>query len=251
VNKHTNNLKGLPASERFFTSLLAIGILAMASVSASAQDVGMIKLTYFMLGHDGMVEQDVFIESPANSNQVSRIPVSQAAKHMDTVLYASMKAPPFEPMKAEPTETYPKGAALGITLGDWLNAKGTGSYACDGKQATIKSSFQNLVPNAVYTMWNFIDLDPPTDPWQGLLVPAGTRDGSQSIFKTDARGNGTYELVIENCLQLSGTQSLAGLAIAWHNDGKTYGFSPGGLGVVSHAQLMAFFPRGNTKVSHQ
>ena len=243
MKKLTNNAEGLPASESLLNNLLAFVVFALVCGLANAEETVRIELAFGMLTTDGMVEQDVFIIDPANSSQVRRIPAAQVANHMDTVLYASTVAPPFEPMKAVPTETYPKGGALGFTLGDWLKAKGSGSYACDGHKATIKASFQGLVPNGVYTMWNFIDLDPPTDPWQGLLLPAGKRDGSQSIFKSDAKGNATYEQVVEPCPQLSDTQSLAGLAIAWHNDGKTYGISPGGLGVVSHAQLMTMFPR--------
>jgi len=229
-------------NNRVILYLLAFGLLALASGSASAHNKGQIELIWGMFNTDGMVEQDVFIQNPANANEVLRIPVAKVANHMNAALYGSAEEPPFEPMKAELTESYPKGAALDLTLRDWLKAKGSGSYACNGKKATLKASFQNLVPNGVYTMWNFIDLDPPSDPWQGVMVPAGMRDGSQSIFKADAEGNATYDQVVEPCPQLSGTQSLAGLAIAWHSDGKTYGFSPGGLGVVAHAQLMTIFP---------
>jgi len=225
-------------------NLLGIGFLVLASSLANAQDMEKIQLTWSMFVTDGMVEQDVFIESPANKDEVRRILVSEVAKYLDTKIYSAAVAPPFQPMKAEPTETYAKGSALGITLRDWLQAKGSGSYACDGKKATLKASFQGLVPNGVYTMWNFIDLNPPSDPWQGLLVAAGKRDGSQSFITVDAKGNGSYEQVIEPCLQLSGTQSIAGLAIAWHSDGKTYGSSPGGMGVLAHAQLMTLFPGG-------
>lgn len=234
-----------PYSERSHVRyLLGIGIFALACGLARAQDMEQIQLTWGMFVTDGMVEQDVFIVSSANMNEVRRIPVTQVAKYLDTNVYSAAVEPPYEPMKAEPTETYPKGSALGITLRDWLQAKGSGEYVCDGKKATLKASFQGLIPNGVYTMWNFIDLNPPSDPWQGLMMPAGKRDGSQSIFTADAKGNATYEQVVEPCLQLSGTQSLAGLAIAWHSDGKTHGFSPGGLGVVAHAQLMTLFPGG-------
>ncbi|MEE9251188.1 MAG: hypothetical protein V3U93_08700 [Alphaproteobacteria bacterium] len=231
-----------------FTYLLAVGMLVLASVPASAQETQQIELTFGMYATDGLVEQDVFMENPANMNEVVRIPAAQVASQRDAELYAAAEEPPFEPMKLEPTESYPKGAALGITFRDWLKATGSGSYACDGQKGTIKASFQNLVPDGIYTMWNFIDADPPTDPWQGLVLPAGKRDGSQTVFKADADGNATYEAVVEPCLQLSGTQSLAGLAIAWHSDGETYGFSPGGLGVVSHAQLMTVLPYGAQSV---
>lgn len=242
LNKKLGWLSGGECS--FIKYLLILGILGLVSGPTSAQNMEPIQLTWSMFVTDGMVEQDVFVESSTNASEVRRIPVKQVAEYLDSEIYAAAVAPPFEPMKAAPTETYPKGSALGITLRDWLQAKGSGSYSCDGKKATIKANFQRLVPSSVYTMWHFIDLNPPVDPWQGLMMPAGKRDGSQSIFKADANGNATYELVIAPCLQLSGTQSLAGLAIAWHSDGKTYGFTPGGMGVVAHAQLMFLLPGG-------
>jgi len=243
VKNLKNNTDGLPGIESLLVRLLGFGVFALAYSLASAQDMGRIELTFGMLNTDGMVEQDVFMKNTANASQVRRIPVTQVASHMDTTLYGSAVEPPYEPMKTAPTETYPMGAALSLTLGDWLNAQGSGSYDCNGQKATLKASFRNLVPNGIYTMWNFIDLDPPTDPYQGLLMPVGKRDGSQAIFKADAKGNASFDQVVEPCPQLSDTQSMAGLAIAWHSDGKTYGFTPGGLGVVSHAQLMAVFPR--------
>lgn len=226
-----------------FSYLIAVAILVTASGCTSADTSKQIELTFGTLSDDGMVEQDVFVLSPANANQVMRIPAAQTASYMETELYASAEAPPFEPMKLEPTETYPKRAALGFTLSDWLRATGSGSYTCDGQKAAIKADFQNLAPNGVYTLWNFIEADPPLDPWQGVVLPTGDRDGSQSVFYADAQGNAIFEQVVEPCPQLSASQTIAGLAIAWHSDGQTYGNSPGSLGVVSHAQLMTIFPR--------
>ncbi len=230
------------------TCLFAFAMLVWTGGSASAQEAQKVELTFGMFATDGMVEQDVFVENPGNMNEVVRMPAADVASHRDAELYAAAEEPPFEPMKLEPTDSYPKGAALGLTLRDWLKATGAGSYACDGQKGTIKASFQNLIPNGVYTMWYFIDADPPTDPWQGLVLPAGARDGSQTVFMADAEGNAVYDQVVEPCLQLSGNHSLAGLAIAWHSDGETYGFSPGGLGVVSHAQLMTVLPYGAQSV---
>lgn len=225
-----------------FKALLVAGLVISPNTHVGAEESQPIELTFGMYATDGMVEQDVFIENPANANEVVRIPVSKVSNHMETQLYAAGEEPPYEPMKLEPTDSYPKGTDLGITLRDWLSAKGSGSYSCDGKKGNIDAKFEGLRPNATYTMWNFIEADPPTEPWQGMVWPAGERDGSQSVFQSDTEGKGDFKLTVEPCLQLSGNQSIAGLAIAWHSDGKTYGFSPGGLGMVSHAQLMTIFP---------
>ena len=87
-------------------------------------------------------------------------------------------------------------------------------------------------------MWNFLDAEPPTDPWQGILYPLGARDGSDATFHSDGQGNAAYSASFEPCLEMSGMQTLTGIAVAWHPDGKTHGASPGSLGVDSFAQLM-------------
>lgn len=232
------------SERRPFRYLLAAGFFALTPSLVNAQNMDEFELTWGMFVTDGMVEQDVFIENTTDTKQVRRIPVSEVAEYLDTKLYGAADEPPYEPMDTAPTGTYAKGSALDLTLRSWLQAKGAGSYSCDGINATIKATFRGLIPNGVYTMWNFIDMNPPADPWQGFMMPAGKRDGSQSFITVDANGNGSYEQTFEPCLQLSGTQSLAGLAIAWHSDGKTHGFLPGALGVVSHAQLMTLFPGG-------
>lgn len=227
---------------KFFASAALAVVSSLTTATALAQATDPIKLNFNNFNADGLAEQDVFMENPANQNEVKRIPFSKASGVLDTPLFGTTKEPPFEPMKRELTETYPKGEALGINLGEWLAAKGSGTYQCDGQKATISATFDNLIPDSVYTMWNFIDAAPPTEPYQSLVLPSGNRDGSQSIFQSDANGNGAYEVVIEPCPEMSGTQTAAGLAIAWHSDGKTYGIYTGGLGVLAHAQLMTVFP---------
>ena len=95
------------------TSLLAIVMLALTSAAASAQNKGQIELTFGMFTTDGMAEQDVFIANPANANEVIRISAAQVESFKNAKLYASAEEPPFEPMKLEPTETYPMGTGLG------------------------------------------------------------------------------------------------------------------------------------------
>jgi hypothetical protein len=218
--------------------LLAVGLVGWASNVAVAEPI---ELNFGTMTHDGMPEQDVFFDS--GGDEVRRLSVEEAKGMMDAMLFAAAgEPPPFQPMMAEPTDTYPKGMELGITLEQWLGASGKGTYECDGDRATVQASFENLVPNGVYTVWHFIDADPPTDLWQGLLWPLGARDGSQAKFEADADGKANFEATVEPCLQPSGTQSISGLAIAWHSDGETYGFSPGGMGVDSHAHLMTMLP---------
>ena len=99
------------------------------------------------------------------------------------------------------------------------------------------------MPNATYTMWHFFMPKPPTIPFTGTLdVPLGDRDGSQSVFTTDADGKATINVRFETCLQLTEDQLMGGLAIAYHSDSKTYGVLPGPFGKVTHVQLFSVLP---------
>jgi hypothetical protein len=130
-----------------------------------------------------------------------------------------------------------------MKLSKWLSAKGTATYVCDAGWGKLNASFENLVPNATYTMWHFFMSAPPTVPFNGTLdVPLGNRDGSQSVFKTDAKGRAVLDITFEHCLQMSDSQLMSGLAIAYHSDGQTYGGSPGPFGKASHVQLFSMLP---------
>lgn len=208
----------------------------LATTLAAPANADMAKLEFVTFNDIGVVEQDVF--AATDGNKVKRVAVADVAGMMDAPLYAATESPPFDPMTEMPTDTYGMGPELGVTMAEWLAAEGSGSYECVDGKAVINADFTGLRPDAVYTMWNYIDASPPTSPWQGLLFPLGARDGSDATFHTDGSGNATYSANFEPCLQASGTQTLAGIAAAWHIDGKTYGKSPGALGVVSATHLM-------------
>jgi len=191
----------------------------------------------------GIVEQDVFIERVEGSGEVYRIAPAEVDKYADSKLFATKDAIPYEPFDPVPGGPYAMGRALDVTLREWLDAEGTGSYWCEGGTATVKASFENLVPNGLYSVWYVIRPDPPTDPFTGLLSPMGERDGTQSIFTTDELGRADYEAVFEPCLEMSGLRTLTVVGISLHSDGKTYGFKPGPFGKATHTQLNASFPK--------
>lgn len=184
-----------------------------------------------------MVEQDIFVD--AGGGQVKRIPAAEVEELMDAPLFGATVSPPFEPLNLDPIETYQKGVDLQITLRQWLAASAAGTYNCLEGKSHFDLTFNSMIPNAVYTMWNVLDADPPTDPWQAIMYPLGARDGSDATFLTDANGNARYQASFEPCVQLSGTQTFASVAAAWHPDGMTHGRSPGELGVNAFAQTMA------------
>jgi hypothetical protein len=226
------------------STLLTLGAAMFWAAGANAQGtVGPIELQFVTFTQEGLVEQEVFIEKTKGSGEVHRIANADVDKLKDAMLFGAAEEVAFDPLNPEPGGPYPMGEELGITLGDWIAAKGTASYSCDANKTTVKASFENLVPNGVYSVWNFIDADPPTDPYIGMFWPLGARDGSEAIFNTDAQGRASYEVSVEPCLDLSGNQTITGLAISWHSDGKTCGLSPCALGVVTFTQMFTMLPK--------
>ncbi len=221
---------------RIAACVSALALLA-APVPAGGIKGPVILLDFVSFTAAGMVEQDVFVADGADA--VRRVPFAEVAALQDAALFGTTAPPPFEPLNLAPDARYPRGRELNLTLGEWLGASGKGRYMCmDDGTATVEIAFAGLVPGGVYTMWNFIDAEPPTDPWQTIMFPLGARDGSQATFHADAKGDAAYSASFEPCLELTGTQTLTGLAAAWHADGKTWGALPGDLGVVTFAQLM-------------
>ena len=101
----------------------------------------------------------------------------------------------------------PRAKALGITLGEWFSAKGAGTYSCENGVGKVDITFENLVPNGLYTMWHDFAVWPPTDPFLGFYdLPFGARDGSENSFRADAQGRARFARTITPCLQLSGEQ---------------------------------------------
>ena len=188
----------------------------------------------------GMPEQDVYIEGPSGE-EVFRPGASES--DLSAPLYAAANSIPHNPADPNAVGPYPKGAPLDMTLGDWLGAEGAGTYVCDDNGSHLRVEFTGLVPQGEYTIWHFFMSAKPTETFLGTYdLPIGNVDGSQSVFKADADGNGVFDQTFENCLQLSGEQLAAGLALNWHSDGKTYGVLPGDFGLNAHIQLFAVLP---------
>ncbi len=215
--------------------------MVMASASAgSARDVAL-ELQFFDHLDAGMPEQDVFVERSPGSDEVVR--VTKETADMDAPLFLSTISQPHDPFDATAVGPFPKGAALGLTLGTWLGASGSGRYVCEAGEGHIDVTFEGLVPDGVYTLWHFFMTPTPTEPFIGTFdLPVGALDGSQSVFTADAYGNAVYKRTLASCLQLTGSQLASGLAVNWHSDGKTYGPLPGDFGLNAHIQLFTVLP---------
>lgn len=188
-----------------------------------------------------LAEQHVYIESSDNPEQVVRVKGEAATAAMAQPVYASATATEtdFLELGPNPFGPFPKGEALGFTLEEWLAATGNGTYTLNGDMAELNFTFQNLVPNGVYTMWCSRLTLAPT--FAEDLHPCGAQDGSQNTFVADAQGNGSFNVTMP-AMPASSEDIISDIAVAYHSDGQTYGSSPGDFGRVTHVQLFVAEP---------
>lgn len=222
---------------------VAISLTLMSFTQVSSNKV--IDLVFVDHLTAGLIEQDIFVEREPGSNEVYRILPTEKDKYLDAPLYKStekLKHNPFDPATAGPFE---KGEPLGMTLREWLSAKGSATYVCEGGWGTLNATFENLVPNATYTIWHAFMAKTPTQPFAGTIdLPLGDPSGEQSVFTTDKNGKAKIEKKFDRCLQLGEIQLMSLLAIAYHSDGQTYKGDAGPFGKGTHVQIFAVLPDG-------
>ena len=140
---------------------------------------------------------DIFVVlNDSSPNQVYRVELNQTKD--PTILakeaYAAANAIPHDPYKLSPNTLgpFPEGKDLGFTLGQWLAAIGKGTYIEENNNATLNLTFHNLVPNGTYSvLYNRVTMPPK---FSDLHIPVGAPDGSQSVFRADAKGNAAFNL---------------------------------------------------------
>ena len=205
-----------------------------------------VELTFVDHLKAGLIEQDVFVVKGVCTNEVYRVFPEEREKYLDAEIYATEKTQYHNPFSRDEAGPFEKGRSIGMTLGEWLKASGTATYTCEGGWSTLDASFENLMPNATYTMWHAFMAKDNADNFIGTFdLPLGERDGSQSVFKTDENGKAELNVKFETCLQFTDSQLMSMMAIAWHSDDKTYGISPGPFGTVTHVQLFAILPEAD------
>ncbi len=186
-------------------------------------------------------EQDVYIERDAGSGQVYR--VTTGDHNMNEPLFAVANEVPHNPFDPKAIGPHPKGESLGMTLGQWLKHRGTGTYTYKDGIGSLKLSFTGLVPGGVYTMWHAFMPAVPPEPFTGTLdIPLGANDGSESVFQADENGKAEFVHTFKPGLQMSDVWTKSMLAINYHSDGKTYGGHPGKFGFNAHIPLFAMLP---------
>lgn|GEM_PF-1891810 len=226
-----------------FALLLALALTATACTALPIQEAKTVELQFMDHLTAGFTDQDVFIESEESPDQVMRIDVDMKGDEamLAKPLYASTEYAEHDEfhLSDAPLGPFAKGEPLGFTAADWYSASGSGTYTIEGSQARVDFTFENLIPNATYTLWCTRAALPPVATIINLAC--GEPDGSENTFTTDAKGNGAIALAIPPRLD-SSDERLSVFGIAYHSDGQTYGDSPGDLGRVTHTQILVPVP---------
>lgn len=223
-------------------SLLAVVSVFTISItpSAQAQTISTIASVPFTNHIDSdLIEVDVYVEGESG---VWRVGPKEADAHANSVIFTTAHSVEHEPEDESKKGPYPKGQSLGMKFGEWLAAKGSSVIKCEGGKGKVEAKFEKLVPEGVYTMWYWTMASTKTINRQSIEMPLGAPDGSKATFTAGLDGSAQYSASFEPCLQGSGSRFMTGLAIAYHSDGKTYGYTPGEFGNRSHIHLFNLLP---------
>ena len=226
--------------------IVAMAILAVFTSACSSGSVEhvvnkKVQLQFSSYLAADMPEQDVFVEVVPGADQVHRITAADLAAYAEAPVYGSQEFIMHDPFQVgyNPVGTYPKGAPLGFTMGEWLAGTGTGTYTVAGDEAGIDLKLESLVSNGVYTIECASINTPPN--FSYIDKPCGAEDGSQNTIIADAEGRADFHLTIKP-LPDSSAEAVQVIAVTYHSDGRTYGAYSGDFGLNSHVQILAFIP---------
>ena len=235
--------------------ILALALAPLLSTGSRAQDapetrpnmvpVGQpVDLFFTYNAHAGMPEDDVFLPCADEPDMVCRVLPEDAATRPDEQLFGSADMIPHDPANFDAVGPFERGKPLGITVADWFLAGGTARLSCDDPgEGRVRARFENLVPNAVYTMWYAWVAKPMiAGRFSFADNPIGAEDGSESAFRTDDKGNARFEATHVPCFELTNERMWIMLAIAYHSDDAVYGAWVGPAGQVSHVHLWQMLP---------
>lgn len=138
-----------------------------------------------------------------------------------------------------------------ITLGEWLKARGhvridlanfdeaQGAFT----HANIELTFENLLPESVYTVWA---VRPRNAPSAIQTIRPVAPLGIPNVFRTDTDGAASISFNVRNPFPDPATDTygrrIAGLNIVFHSDAQNWGacFGRFGAGTDVHAHLSSF-----------
>jgi hypothetical protein len=156
-------------------------------------------------------------------------------------VYAADTIEPHDPFKLGPNPLGPyyEGDPLGFTLGQWLAARGSGSYALTDHEAELTLPFQSLVPEGHYALW--CSRIGAALHYTENEKACGAADGSQNRFKADRQGNGNFHVSLK-ALPESTPAFTTVLVLTYERDSVSLDGDWGGYGLSSHVQLFYAFP---------
>lgn len=211
-----------------------------AEQSAEASPVVMrVELEMKSYLESGQPEQDVFLRA-ANGSLV-RIEGEASDRQKSEDLYKSKERVEQDPLKKREGALGPfeRGEKLGLTLGEWLAAEGTGYYQTKEGLGEINLQFKNLVPEGRYTLWCS-----EYEMGAQFLInykPCGNSGGSKNDVDADAEGNGFIQVFAEP-LKTKTENLIQTVALIYHSNGSGNGPQTGELGKHSHTQLIVEIP---------
>ena len=217
-------------------SVIVVAIFSFSLLTAQEMDEPNLIFVNHILA--GMAEQDVYLAT--DDGMVQRIPGDVPLASIGESIYAAAETQEHDPfaLGETPLGPFEMGTELGITLGDWLKAGGTGTYAVEDDVAQIELVFDNLVPGGVYTTWCSVVALPPEST---VVDSACAQDVSENAFTADENGHATFS-VTAAALPSTTETSLSMVVLAYHSDGNTYGEHPGDFGFNSHVHIFAIIP---------
>lgn len=215
-------------------SLLIFTVMITANLKA--ENLNTTELVFVNHIVAGMPEPDVLIEN--DIGEVMRIPVDAPISAIGQPVYASTTGADHDMfmLGENPLGPYIMGEPLGMTLGEWLSASGSGSFTVVEDIAIVEATLTNMVPNGVYTVWCSRVFVPPDFTIENK--PCGASDGSENVVVADEGGNLAFSIETF-VLDLTDNNGISLIALAYHSDGKTYGADPGTFGYNSHVQVFA------------
>ena len=216
-------------------SLLTL-LLSLSGVAGQSSQV--IDLNWRTLTGLGLAEQFAFVMN--EDGEIYKVTPESPLSVLDQPLY-TMANPDdfvFDPFQLfdNPLGPFEAGAPLGLTMRDYLSARGSGTYTVDGDTATLDLWFDRLVPEGVYTLWCSTLHRPPN--FEVIDEPCHAEDGSDNTFIADEHGELQIQMSMP-ALAMPTETTLSIIAIAWHADGETYGEHPGDFGTVTFVPLRA------------
>ena len=123
-------------------------------------------------------------------------------------------------------------APLGVTLKQWLGARGTVEIVtlnANAQNVTVR--FEGLSPYGVYSLFqNRYDQQATVfAPLDGI--------GTSNSFMADSGGGGSLTMLVTPPLVHDNA-----IVLVFHSDGAPHGMSRGGVGVNAHSQLIVRLP---------